>query len=1066
MGEPGKDGSYKFAKEMPEVGRAPIYGLTNVHEMISEAWSNTGFRELLSKMGFMEKVKDAVYKFFGNENKTALDQVTGLSEKIGEFADKNWDEISRSMAEYAKTASIADLKLPGQTVAEAVAKKFTGNPKVNAITKGIPGMKGMSVENIAKTLDPESIVDMFKKEKDLPDSFWTKVVKNFTISGEQMANLFRSPGLYAFTRYFDRAHTLSDFYEKTVVTPLKENLKQLIPDANWKSLEKVKSVMMAEDLANEGRRPDLVAKLNPAEQKAYKLLRDAFDKQVDHVNEQRLAMGLDPITPRGAYMASHWDGPWRAEVHTKIKGSDGQYKMNDDGTHALSYVGPITGHSIAEVRKGLEYVQKTNKDAVITQQPKYKQQVGDYRKNVVQTYKDMVKLLGENSPGMQDMRRALEGEAEKMGMNVEDFAKHFETKHGARFFGGDRPWMDPRKDTMSWYRNQLDTLHDGYKWSAMQKAITDAKGVLSDPHMIKNMPEMHNVLTEYSRIQMGFGKADSVSKFENAFYKTMGEFFDTVPGLREVPIDMRTGMMLMRNAKNLIYLKALGFWKPAHFFVNGIFQPFFTMPRHMKLSAEGYSHNPWTTLTRSMRDAQAILLNHYAEQMGGTGPKMDDFAQKMSDFIKSNGIATNNPFSDVGELGRTKLDAFIKRSQAIGGYFMQEGERLARVNAFVSFAHHLDQSGKFTDMNELFQEAKRNTTETMGSFKHTDRAAAFVKAGITGTGLSTLRQFEINFMNQFHDLIKYGMETKNYGPLALFSGIQLAFAGVMGFIGFETIDQIWRWFRDMIPTSMVSKEFAQWSPKAAAMKDLPQLLSRGLVSPMTGINFASSLEAGTIVDPSLSGMLPFISEIKNTIVPAWDYVTNPTSDNLHKMVWNETPYGSRGTLETGKFAGMDLPDSLNTKSWYNSPSGVSQSPNNPGEGSYRRTPEDTNIRSWGFLSTQEGQSKEAEFMSKEDDKMFMNRQQDVMKALDSSIRNHDVAMGGNSIQKYIEMQGDPQKAFSNEHFMKMAMDWNTSYEDRTAMGTSSGLEGIYKYQRLHEMLNQIKRYYGPANAAR
>jgi hypothetical protein len=296
----------------------------------------------------------------------------------------------------------------------------------------------------------------------------------------------------------------------------------------------------------------------------------------------------------------------------------------------------------------------------------------------------------------------------------------------------------------------------------------------------------------------------------------------------------------------------------------------------------------------------------------------------------------------------------------------------------------------------------------------------------------------------------------------------------MGFIGFETLDKLWTTIRDLIPTNMIDKEFAEFSPKKFVLEHAPVILSRGPVSSMTGINFASSLEAGTIVDPSLQGMLPFISEVKNTIAPVFEYATNPTKDNLHKLIWNEIPYGSRGVLETGKFLGQDLPDAINTKSWYNSPSGVSQSPNNPGEGVYKRDQDDTNIRSAGFTSTKEALFKEAYYMNKENEKMLQSRQEDAMENMGSAIRNNEPGLAQKSIQKFIDMGGNPQSSAINQKLTKMIIDYSLDTENKLnyALQTNDYTAAM-KYVRLRELLQQLNaRYpkdtanYGPANAAR
>ena len=1053
----------KYPNEMPGVAHGRIYGLTNIDEMLSEAWANRNFRELLDKVNVWDRLKSSVKQFLGMPG-TALDKVLNITQQIGDLHEQARDTISQRLQTAAPNLDVRQLNAPMREAADAAIKKGLHEDKTLDVLDKTPGLRGISEKYIPEAPKPEDIISQALTEKDLDSSFGSKIVQNFTVSAEQYANLARSKAVYMAARIYDRGQKLAHFYEDSVVTPLREGIKRTIPDSSWKELKTIKDLMIKEDFANKRLNPDQLGKvLNERQQKVYQMVRKARDDQLTFVNEKRLQQGLDPIKPRDAYATSHWSGPWKAEIHTTIRDAEGKVKLDKEGKAQTKMTGIISGHSIAEVQKGIDHVLGTSKDHSATK-PEYKKTFSTTGKDYLQAYEDLSRILGKDDPAVQAVQRAIEMYHQKEGMSTQDYLKHFEQKSGARYFEGDRPWVDPRKDTQDWYRNQLDNLHEGYKWGAMQEATGNMKKVVSDPQMIKQRPNMVEYLKQYSRNQLGFGKLDYVSNWENDFYALMGGFVNTIPGIRNIPVDMRTGMSLMRNAKNLIYLKALGFWKPQHFLVNGLFQPAFAIPRHMKLSAEGYSHNMLQTVTSGIRDAQAILLDHY---MRGKGPELTPFARDMANYLKTNQIATNNPFSDVGELGRSRVDAAIKTSQAFGGFFMQEGERVARVNAFVSFAHHLEQSGKFSDQNELFREAERHTTETMGSFRHTDRPMFFTKMGLVGTGLATLRQFEINFINQFHDYAKYAGETKNYGPLLAMSGIQLAYAGVLGFVGMETVDQIWRWFRDMVPNRLVSKEFAQWSPKAAILKHLPLEASRGLVSPWSGINFASSLEAGTIVDPSLEGLFPFISEVKNTIEPAWNYMSDPSKDNLHKFIYNEMPYGMRGTLETGKFAGMQLPESLNTKPWFTSPSGVISSANKPGEGVYTRGQTQTafgpaseeNIRSWGFASGKEAITKEAQQMSKENDKMLGERQLQLVHDMDSAIRNHDLDNMTDYIQKYIELSGDPRQIMTNGHLHELIMKWNTDYQQQIALGTKN-YEGIMKYQRLQQYLQQIGNYYG------
>jgi hypothetical protein len=1077
----------KFAKDLESIfnvvtknnknkggvaGQRMDYGFANSHEMLSEAFTSGRFQSFLDKLKIggqsaYDKIKTAV-GIATDTPKPVLHKLMDLVDTLGKYHNDNYSAIDalyhKMLNDQRGISEIGDsLKSPMAAAAESASSdKLHDSPAVEHIRNTIPGMK--STENISRSVDPKVAIGALQAVKDMPKTVGQWLKNNFTISGETLANLERNPGIAMFVSMFSSAHARSHRYAEHVVDALRENIKQVLPDSQWKSLKKIKDVMIKEDLANTRATPGELSKFSPAERQVYNMMRKAFDDHIDHINEKRLALGMDPVTPRDAYMTSHWSGPWKSEVTRTVTDKDGKPQSVN--------VGWVAGHSMAEVRKGIEYIKKNHPEYQVDENINYRKQLGDKGQNYLQSYKDFVKAFGADSPHSKAFADFINEYYSREGTHIEGYDKHFEKKIGSRFFTGDRPWVDPRKDTIAWYGTQLDHMKQGYKWAEMQDAVAKSGEILKDPGLNKTHPNTLNYLRDYAKVQMGFGKSKLISEFENNFFEGLGRFVDTVPGIRNIPVDLRAATSAMRFAKGLIYMKALGFYKPQHFAVNGVFQPFFTIPRHMKMSSEGIGHDMLETITHGMKDSQAVLANHYSSGLHGGKDivKLSPFAEKARQYMNENQIATNNPFTDVGDIGQTTQSWISKKTQAIGSYMMQEGERVARVNAFMSFAHHLRQSGKYGDLSQhenmlaMFDEAASHTIQTMGSFKHTDRAMAFTKLGLTGTGLSTLRQFEINFFNQFHDYAKLAIEKGNYGPLLAMSGIQLAYAGVLGFVGMETVDQVWKFLRDLVPTKWSSPEFAQWSPKSFIMKHLPMEAQTGLVSPWSGINFASSLEAGTIVDPSFVGLFPFLSELKNSTVPVWNYISNSSQDNLHKMIYNELPYGMRGTLETGKFMGKDLPQAINTRSWFTSPNGVSQSPNNPGEGQYKRSPQEEFIRSAGFTPAQEAETKARQRVAEENEKSLEERRKGLESQVGSDIRNHDTADLPQLIRAYTRLGGSPSDLLSGTRLHQLLINWATDPRQRLAMGAKN-LPSIERYGRESEYQQGVNQYYGPANAA-
>jgi hypothetical protein len=117
------------------------------------------------------------------------------------------------------------------------------------------------------------------------------------------------------------------------------------------------------------------------------------------------------------------------------------------------------------------------------------------------------------------------------------------------------------------------------------------------------------------------------------------------------------------------------------------------------------------------------------------------------------------------------------------------------------------------------------------------------------------------------------------------------------------------------------------------------------------------------------------------------------------------------------------------------------------------------IRSAGFTSTKEAQTKEAQFMAKEDTVTLQNRQKDMLENMSSAIRNGDMDKMSGYIKQYIEMSGDPKQAINNTRFRQMLVTWNTDFQSQKALGAKN-YAGIQDYLRTKDMLNEVRSQYG------
>lgn len=1063
------------------------YGLTNTRELLAEFNTNPKFRDMVGKPGLLRSLWNKLLTVMGF-NPTESRLISRLNKMTDEIAAGNKKITDSEFRKWADTES----HLKEEGVRDKIAKDFTsamrGKPKpINAddLTDGAGKLRDASKSVVNKPTNsthplakkdqqaeayargplagmkswiPEdvSVESVLKAIKELPDisrQWWA-------IGGKEMvAQMKRNPAVYAIGSWFSKSRARAELYDREYVRPLEHELNKLF---NLKTKEgKTQAADLMDILKNEmfmrQRHTDneLAQLLNPKQADVYKTMRTEFDRALDSLNEARLTLGMSPIKPHEAYVASSWGGNWRTPVYALARDAEGNIKIGADGKPEVKLVWWIAEHSKAKAKHALEYL-KANEPDIVADRAEV-----DYDNRFFITegagamagYKEMVDILGKNDPLVDRLKSIYEGKVQEEGSKALGHHKHFEPKAGIRGFLGDRPWVNNASDVKDFFGAQMSYLRNSHLYTEQLLATDKVKKILTDTDLQQSHPNLLAWTKDMVETERGFATEKAIKHVENSLSKWFGESMDIFPKLTGwMPTDVSSVNTGLGVAKSFFYTTKLGIFN-VPFAVMSIVQPVFTMPHHVRLTAEGYKSNPIVTLFDSIRGAATTAMMDVVGDFSGANLKkvresLPEHLQDAYRYMEDNGMIALNQYSEVG--GRSPNETKV---MAALNWTITAPERIARTTAFMGYVSHLHQSGKFSDRMELFQKAEQLTNMSMANYKHTERAHAFNELGTSGNALATLQTFKINQLNQLWDFGKdIGLNPtspKAYAPLMTMMAIQLTMAGAMGFYGLQNVEWIWdNLKRGYIGMGGTDPKIIEFSPKLFMLQHMGPVSAMGMFSQvMADTNYSSRLDAGTILDPSFGGMLPFAGDIGKQIGDMGNAFVDRTAEGRDRALYSVMPSSLKG------FAEMNLPTMTDKQ-------GNAFSPDNPKEMLYRRTESDKTKRSipfHGVPSVKESATKDVEYRSKNAQKLIEKARTNLSEKFEQAIRLEDTKKVDEIIQKYAKLGGDPEQLFKQlpQDVLKRALTMREQMLFQIAKGSLT-IQQADKFNRYNEATKNVQ----------
>ncbi|MEM4379684.1 MAG: hypothetical protein QXL01_03230, partial [Thermoplasmatales archaeon] len=281
-----------------------------------------------------------------------------------------------------------------------------------------------------------------------------------------------------------------------------------------------------------------------------------------------------------------------------------------------------------------------------------------------------------------------------------------------------------------------------------------------------------------------------------------------------------------------------------------------------------------------------------------------------------------------------------------------------------------------------------------------ERAKVFNSLGITGSALSTLQTFKINQYNQLYNFAKKA--GKDPSPFAAMIAIHLCLAGALGFFAVETADDIWEFIKKQLPDEAYVK-VKNFGIKKFILDNLPDVLAYGGASKLTGlmpgappegVNLSSRFDAGSVVEFSVEGLLPFVADIAKQAQAVGTFVTDPQNPVYRdQMLLAISPSAFKGAVEAQSyvFSGNNMAHRISK----------------PEEAVIRRTPEEQRVRHLGVMGLREARTKENIFRTER----IIQENQRRLSAVSSSFKQ-EVIFGtpermAEKALLYVELGGDP-----------------------------------------------------------
>lgn len=882
--------------------------------------------------------------------------------------------------------------------------------------RSLPGMRDSLKDIIVNPKPGADILKSSLAQGPITGKLFKNVQSGMALAGEKL----QSVALKGAAQWLQTASSKTAFRVRTVVKPIEKALY----DLPRKEFQELKEIMKTEMMNRQKFSPENLTKtLSPKQLVAYNKMRDAFDAAFEQTNATRQAAGDPPITRTEAYAASQRHGDYGLPIFTK----EGRLVWH------------VQSSTMAQAKRALAYMQKTLGDKIDTEKStiSYKPDTSGVGvpKDIQNGYQQMLRFLDKDDPAATLISDSISKYQDTHGGKILQQNQRFMDKHYIRGFEGDKPWLSEGENANHFFKSQVTYLKNSYAWNHMQEALNNIKPLLTSQELTKAQPGVVDLIQAHISRETGVAK-NVAAQIESALARMIPSISISKDGVfGGLGVSRSSLYHTTSDIKSATYLQQLGA-SPGYMLATPL-QGLLAVANHRILSGNGEGHRAIHTLMRTVSDSMISLAEHQLHGMSGHDvklPGMSDVGRKALAYAENNNVIHKTILDEYQSLGSHGPAEAITRALSPS---ITTPEKAGRLTVFMSFAHHLIDSG-LPEM-EAFRKAAEFTNHSLTSMERQDRPLVVGKLGVVGEAAYQYKSYLFNEYNQLSNIARDGIRRKDPSALLAHIGALMFLGGALALPGVQEISDTWDRFKDTVASlkpewyKKISNTISPLGIKGGLINGADDFATAsavsGPLSQMTGVSLGNRFNTAILdVKHPLSQMAAVPQEVLE-----WSQLgklgIDPTKRNAEQALWANAPPLMRGQMETR------LQDFQNGKNPDGTTSVRKASNINDVSTDYKRTEHDTNVRAWGVKSVEEQKTRDIRHANNEEQGRVMTASKNLLSKMVTHAMDGDTAGAQEYGRKAMELV--PDQGMIEDALSQAIMDKAATPEERDKMKAAS-----------------------------
>jgi hypothetical protein len=612
-------------------------------------------------------------------------------------------------------------------------------------------------------------------------------------SGHLLANVIKEGSTFSFS--YGRIH---------------RHIDPNSPKAVWSALTNKERLLLS-NIANEY---GAKYKLSPTELKtlgandkvvkAYDVFTKAYERAIDEVNSLR---PNDPINKLPGYFPRFRQGDFKVSVIDKVTGDpifvDLFWTRGFGGLFGRSKMVKFLEEKFPEHKIEVSTVDRGNRG-------------NPYNVSTV-PFEELIKAIGRNDPRARIIESAIREFGGKRG-----FGRHAIQRKNIG--GGDLTPQNFYKafetyvDSATRYKSNLEMT----KLDMEIKSLTELEA-----------PRFKQWASTYIDLAKG---SFQPGKFVDGVYKALEVFTTAISGGQLGP---NAPAHAIRAMNNYFMAKALFFYRPA-FLVAQTIQPFQFTPQwlaHYQL--QGYKGNV----------GSAMAMGEFEIMKSIAGKDGKEFKKFIEEYMAPRGNIDPTMIHSMDLFGTGVGKGYEMGRWVVGTAPAQAIEAFGRLQtSAMAFKFFSDAGLKGKDLYMKTEEAVNNI---MSDYSRHEQPAWITKSGVIGQMVGPLSTFATNFWAStalfLKDVATNPTNLQAWKPIGIHLAQTALWSGLTGMLGMQVVDTL----IDIIKEAgVVNAKFPTMTEYVMTNDKIPDLVSHGAVSGLTGLNLGASMAAPDMRVPS------------------------------------------------------------------------------------------------------------------------------------------------------------------------------------------------------------------------